>query len=125
MEERFAIIRWEDEREEELLYSAVNVNTPYRASILLEESIYNDAQELDAAIHRSFQVFLNMQVPIQQHFRQVHVHNADGHVNDDWALSDLAFYLLLLNGDVHKSDVARAQAWAVRQIFHPPGVSFR
>jgi hypothetical protein len=116
MQERFAIIRWDDEREEEQLFSAASINTPYRASMLLDEAVYEDQTDLDAAIHRSFQVFLNMQVPIQEHFKQVHVHNSEGHLEDDWALSEIAFYLLLLNGDVHKSAVAEAQAYAVRQI---------
>lgn len=116
MEERFAIIRWEDEQEEQFYFSAPYINTPHRASMLIDDAVYKDPEDLDAAISRSFQVFLNMNVPIQEHFRRMHVHNAQGHVEEDWALSDLAFYLLLLNGDVHNSVVAEAQAYAIRRI---------
>lgn len=116
MAEHFAIIRWDDEREE-YGHSAPYINTPHIASSLIDESIYDDEASLDAALERTFQVFLIMQIPIQQHFRKVHVHDSEGHVQEDWALSDLAFYLLLLNGDVHKPPVARAQAFAIRHIY--------
>jgi hypothetical protein len=118
MEDSFAIVLWDDMREEQFYYSAPYVNTPYRASTLLEEAVYEDPQDLSAALQKSFLVLLNMHVPIQEHFRPMHVHNSEGHIQDDWALSDLAFYLLLLNGDVHKSAVAEAQAFAIRHIYN-------
>jgi hypothetical protein len=37
MEERFAIIRWDDEREEEILFFCFIRYLPYRASMLLDE----------------------------------------------------------------------------------------
>lgn len=116
MQERFAIIRWDDDREFEIPFADSFVNTPHRASMLLEDSVYSDLQELDAALHKSFMICMNLHVPIQEHFQKLHVHNVAGHVDEDWALSDLAFYLLLLNGDVHKSAVAEAQAFAIRHI---------
>lgn len=116
MEERFAIILWDDEREEQFFFSAPYINTPHRASMLIDESVYRDPDDLDAAISRSFQVFLNMHLPIQEHFRRLHVHDAQGHIEEDWALSDLAFYLLLLNGDIQSAAVAEAQAYAIRRI---------
>jgi len=117
MAESFAIIRWNDDREEEYGSSGPYIHTPHIASILIDEAIYDDEAALEAALERTFQVCLLMQVPIQQHFRRVHVHDAAGHVQEDWALSDLGFYLLLLNGDVHKAPVASAQAFAIRHIF--------
>ena len=116
MAEHFAIVRWDDEREEEFFSFESYVSTPHIASILIDESVYDDEAALDAAMERTFLVCLEMGVPIQHHFRRIHVHDASGHVQEDWALSDLGFYLLLLNGDVHKAAVAAAQAFAIRRM---------
>jgi hypothetical protein len=116
MAEQFAIVRWDDDREEEA-YGAAFIHTPHLASVLIDECVYDDASALDAAMQRTFQVCLQLQVPIRQHFQPVHVHDMSGHIQDDWALSDLAFYLLLLNGNARNEAVAYAQAYAVRHVF--------
>ena len=118
MVESFAIIRWDDDdREEEYSSGSPYIHTPHIASILIDEDVYADAVALDAALQRTFQVCMHLGIPIHLHFRRVHVYDASGPIQDDWALSDLAFYLLLLNGDTHHAAVASAQAYAIRRSF--------
>ena len=117
MDDSVAIIRWDDGREEEYTSGSPYIHTPHIASMLIDDAVYIDDAALEAAMQRTFQVCLQLDIPIHQHFRRIYVHNASGHVHDDWALSDLAFYLLLLNGDAHHSSVASAQAYAIRRAF--------
>ncbi len=116
MEALFEIVRWDDEHEE-MLGRGAYVHTPHMASVLVEDYVFSDESALEAAIERTFQVCLHLNIPIHQHFRRVHVHDVSGHIQEDWALSDLAFYLLMLNGDVHNTMVAQAQAYAIRRAF--------
>ena len=118
MAERFAIIKWDDDREEAYGPDDPYVHTPHIASTLIDEEIYGDEAALDAALERTFQVFMYLRIPIHQHFRRLHLHGSGGLLQDDWALSDLAFYLLLLNGDAHHEAVACAQAYAIRRALH-------
>lgn len=114
MAEQGAIILYSDDREETMSYAYVH--TPHVASTLLDEGLYNQAA-LGEAMKRAIQICLYLRVPVQQHFRHIYVHGAAGHVQDDWALSDLAFYLLLLNGEAQNPDVAFAQAYAIHRAF--------
>jgi hypothetical protein len=114
MAEQRAIILYSDDREESASYRYVH--TPYVAGTLLDDGLF-DETALQEAMQRAVQVCLYMRVPIWQHFRHIYVHNASGHVQDDWALSDLALYLLLLNGNTASAAAAFAQAYAVRNIF--------
>ena len=113
MAEQVSIIVYGDDREETISYTYVN--TPHVASTLLDD-VYDESM-LAEAMEQARQVCLHMHVPIQQHFQHIFVHGASGHIQDDWALSDFAFYLLLMNGNAHHADVARAQAYAVFKAF--------
>ena len=115
MIESFAIIKWDDREDE--YHSGAYTHTPHIASALIDEAVYTDAVALDTAMQRTFEVCIQLNIPIHHHFRCIYVHDATGHVHNDWALSDLAFYLLLLNGDTHNPFVAHAQAYAIRRIF--------
>jgi len=114
MAEAFAIIQWQD-GSEDYRSDETFVHTPHLASVLLELGAYNDGAELGNAIQRAFQICLQLRIPIMRNFRSIHVYDDHGEVEADWALSDLAFYLLLLNGNAANPDVAHAQAWALRK----------
>jgi hypothetical protein len=96
-------------------FEDTDVYTPHIASDLLEY-IY-DQDTLLEAMNRAVQVCLHMHVPVQKHFRHVYVPDASGFVKEDWALSDFAYYLLLLNGRAENADVAYAQAYAIHRAF--------
>ncbi|MBS1615080.1 MAG: hypothetical protein JST06_03080 [Bacteroidetes bacterium] len=104
------------ENGEEAWESPGHNHLPHRASSLLEDGIY-DESGLKQAMLRAFSVCMQVQIPIQQHFRKVHVHSLSEQVAEDWALSDFAFYLLLMNGDVTRPESAFAQAYAVFKAF--------
>jgi hypothetical protein len=91
------------------------VHTPHIASTLLECMYDQDA--LQDALNIAVQVCLHMHVPVQEHFRHVYVPDPSGSTQEDWALSDFAFYLLLLNGKADNADVAYAQAYAIHRAF--------
>lgn len=124
MAEAFAIVQWQDGREEHFA-EGFEIHTPHLASVLIDQHAYDSAAGLEAAVLRAFQVCLQLGIPITRHFRRIHVYGADGAIEDDWALSDLGFYLLLLNGDATNPGVARAQAWAIRKTLTTPGVGRR
>jgi hypothetical protein len=107
------IIVYDPEGNDRLLDT--DATTPHIASSLLDD-VY-DQDTLREAMGRAVQVCLHMHVPIHQHFRHVYVPDASGHVVEDWALSDFAFYLLLLNGRAENADVAFAQAYAIHKAF--------
>jgi hypothetical protein len=114
MAEALAIIQWQDGSEERF-FGESSVHTPHLASVLLELGAYQDTQDLETAIQRAFQICLQLRIPITRNFQPIHVYDDRGEVESDWALSDLAFYLLLLNGNAQNPDVAHAQAWALRK----------
>ncbi len=95
---------------------------PHRASNLIEDGIY-DETDLKRALQRAFLVCMQVHIPIRYHFQRIHVHNGNEYVAEDWALSDFAFYLLLMNGDVSRRDAAFAQAYVIFKAFIHPGYS--
>src|SRR4051812_49365544 len=116
MAEQFAIIRYSDEAED--YFSGIYVNTPHKASMLIDDGVYEDEPSLEAALQRTFHVCMHLNIPIQQHFRRIYIHDESGPIQDEWALSDLALYLLLINGDPHNEHVAFAQAYAIKRAFN-------
>lgn len=114
MAEAFAIVQWEDGTDEQ--FSGTDeVHTPHLANMLLECGAYGSAAELDDSLQRAFRVCMQLHIPIASHFRRIHVYDQDGERELEWALSDLALYLLLLNGNPQNPGVAHAQAWAIRR----------
>jgi len=113
---RFEIIRWEEEEREEEVRAHTYVRTPHIGSVLLEESAFPNQLSLQQAMAQSQMVLVYLQIPIHLHFRNIHLYDANGHVQDDWAFSDLAYYLLLLNSGMESVDSIEAQAYAIQQL---------
>ncbi len=109
------IIVYSDDHEE--ITPSAYVHTPHVASCLLDDGVYDDVTGLDEALQQAIEVCLRLGVSVEAHFRPIHVHSSDGHVHDDWSLSDLALYLLLLNGKPRSAQRAFAQAWLLRRAF--------
>lgn len=80
----------------------------HMASELVEEFGYKDAEELQQAMDSAFEVCYLLHIPIDLHFRKVYVYS-NNTLGTDWLLSDLGTYLLLINGDVHNPNVAKAR----------------
>ncbi len=115
MAESFSIIRYGDDREE-TVYGPHSVYTPHLASVLVDEGIFSGSEALSAALDRAFEVCMLAGIPIDHHFRRVYVHGTAGCELFDWAMSDLAWYLVLLNGAPADRRVAMAQVFALKAV---------
>lgn len=110
------IRKWEpldDYLEEELLRSYLRMPLRHLASELMEEMGYHSEADLQHAMVRAFEVCCSMHINIPQHFRQVYVFDKEG-IHTDWQLTDLASYLLLINGNSCNARVAEAQLYFLR-----------
>lgn len=92
-----------------------DIHTPHVVSALIDTVF--DKDTLKDAMNRAVQVCLHIHVPVWKHFQRVYVPDVSGSVHEDWALSDFAFYLLLLNGNAENVDVAYAQAYVIHRAF--------
>jgi hypothetical protein len=110
-----AIILFDDNREEYRAHPYVH--TPHLASTLVDEGLYTDQQALAHSLALATQVCIYLHIPVGDHFRHIYVHGSSGLSQEDWALSDFAYYLLLMNGKAHPEDVAYAQACVLRHAF--------
>ena len=81
-------------------------------SELAVEFDYDDEKDLQQAIVRSFDLCCSMNIPIAENFRKVYRFTNEG-VREDWQMSDLACYLLTINGKPSSPQVARAQLWGI------------
>jgi hypothetical protein len=79
------------------------------ASELLGEFGY-EANHMKEAMEKAFELCLMMDIPIMLHFNKVYLYEGDA-LQTDWMLSDLASYLVLMNGDIHNPNVAKARMY--------------
>ncbi len=89
-------------------FDAEQVQLKHLAGELLQDIGIHDATELQQILERAFDVCCQVNLPIEQHFKKVFLFS-DGQLITDWLLSDMASYLLLVNGDPRNYNVARAQ----------------
>jgi hypothetical protein len=80
----------------------------YWVSDLRDELEYDDEKSLHEALQRSFEICCRTGIPIEENFRRVY-RFTDTEMKEDWQLSDLACYLLIINGASNNPYVARAQ----------------
>jgi DNA-damage-inducible protein D len=77
------------------------------ASELMEHFDFSE-KEMDEAISRAFKACYSLHIPINENFRSVYL-SSDEHVVTDWRLSPLACYLLIINADPAKAEIAQLQ----------------
>ena len=105
--------KWEpldDYLEEEMLRAYLRMPLRHMASQLMDEMGYHTEKDLEQALSRAFEVCCSMHINIPQHFRRVYLFDEEG-LHTDWQLSDLASYLLLVNGNSCNPRVAAAQLY--------------
>lgn len=78
------------------------------ASELMEHLGYCDYSEFNTALMRSFEVCTALKIPIRQNFQKFYKFQ-NSELVVDWYLSDLAGYLITINGNTCNPNVARAQ----------------
>ncbi len=86
-----------------------NVPLRHLASELMQEYGYED-NSLKVAMEQAFEMCVIMDIPIRTHFKKVYLYE-NGELRSDWMLSDVGSYLLLMNGDVHTPNVAKARMY--------------
>jgi hypothetical protein len=84
----------------------------HMASELKEEYGYKSDEELHDAIKNTFDICCMLDIPINLHFRNVYIYEGNS-LKSDWLLSDLASYLLLINGNAHNPNVAKARLYLI------------
>ncbi|MEO5998039.1 MAG: hypothetical protein ABIN89_14935 [Chitinophagaceae bacterium] len=81
-------------------------------SELMDDLGYLDDTDLNTALLRAFEVCCTLQISIPTHFKKIY-RFSDNRLQIDWQVSDLACYLLLINGNSCNPNVARAQLRAI------------
>ena len=87
--------------------SVSNGGTLWLASALMKLLGYEDAKSFRGALNRAFTVCTTLEMEVMEHFQRVE--GEDG--RPDWKLTRFACYLVAMNGDARKPNVARAQAY--------------
>jgi hypothetical protein len=77
------------------------------ASELMERFDFTEA-EMNAAIQRAFSACSSLNISIGKNFRSV-FRNAESCTSTDWHLSPLACYLLIINADPSRAEIAKLQ----------------
>ncbi len=87
----------------------------YYASELLEALGYS-LQEAHTAMERAMQACAALHLPVELNFRRTYCCNDSG-MEEDWLLSGLAGYFLVINCDPRHPAVARAQIHLLRKQY--------
>jgi hypothetical protein len=87
---------------------------PLRHSMsdLMEELGYENDDDFNHALLRSFEICCMLKIPIAENFKRIYQYRDNG-VQVEWQVSDLGCYLLLINGNTRNPNVARAQLHAI------------
>jgi hypothetical protein len=83
----------------------------------LKERLNVSDEELEVAIDRAFKACASLGISIRQNFKSV-FRTCDDHLLEDWKLSPLACYLLVINADPANERVARMQIHFATKNFH-------
>ncbi len=78
------------------------------ASELMEELGYASQADFNVALVRSLEVCTAVKIPIKNNFRKFYTLR-NNELVADWYLSDLAAYLITINGNTCNPNVAKAQ----------------
>jgi len=80
------------------------------ATVFMRMLGYESMQSFEQAINRAIGTCTTLGIPVVENFEQV-TREVDGDPTDDYKLSRFACYLVAMNGDVRKPQVAQAQAY--------------
>ena len=112
----FEIIQWSD-RQEDQFFERKIIATPHVASVLLDEAMFDSFEDFQKAMRNGFDVFLRLGLPIADHFKTFHVQDGQGEIVEDWALSDLALYVILLSAEANVAASIKAKSFAIQRMF--------
>jgi hypothetical protein len=87
----------------------------YLASELMEFCGYENDQDFQLAMGRTFEILCHNNIPISDHFKKIFSYG-NNMLIIDWQLSDLACSLLLINGNSKNPHVAKAQINFINQL---------
>ena len=105
------VFHFNEEEENFESYSKENGFTYWLATDLMKWLGYSTAQSWNNVINRAIQTCTTLSMPIFDHFIQVQVAVDGGKTTQDFKLSRFACYLVAMNGDNKKENVALAQAY--------------
>jgi hypothetical protein len=77
------------------------------ASELMERFKFSE-EEMDNAVERAFKACYSLRIPIGENFRSV-FRSGENSLSNDWKLSPLACYLVLINADPGNAEIAHLQ----------------
>ena len=90
----------------------------YYAGDLMESLMMDDRNELQFAINRAFRVCAALGISVQENFKSVIRFDGEN-LHEDWKISSLACYLIIVNANPINPNVARAQLYYIhKQINH-------
>jgi hypothetical protein len=75
----------------------------------IEQSMGFSDEELQEAIERAFQACTSMHISIDDHFKAIYRSDNLHELINDWKLSPLACYLLIINASPSNTKVAKVQ----------------
>lgn len=100
----------EDLKLSELLHNAMNNRCRYYASELMEALDYDDFELFEEIILTAERACMALEIPVKHNFQMVYRYDENG-LYKDWQLSQLACYLVSINGDPCNPKIARAQLY--------------
>ena len=105
------IFHFNDDQESFESYSKENGFTYWLASDLMKWLGYATSQAFHNVINKAIQTCTTLKMPIFDHFVQIQTISETGKAGTDYKLSRYACYLVAMNGDSKKPNVALAQAY--------------
>lgn len=99
------LMEWRSRREQ-----FVRPQWSHFASEIKEMLEIDDLGEFEQALQRTFQSIQSLQLPLERNFKKVFRYNGQQLVQD-WKVSPLASYLIIINCNPAHATVARAQLY--------------
>ena len=99
----------------EFINSLVNSQLKHYASDLFPELEMIDENRFNHGIERAQQVCVTLNLPLHVHFKKVY-RTSGNHIYCDYRLSQIAYLLVGINGDVGSKKVAQIQIELVKKL---------
>jgi hypothetical protein len=95
------------ERNKQWLFEA---RLNYLASEIMETLMINDAEEITSSLNRAFLACDSLHIPFHRNFERVFCYDGENMI-EDWKISPLAYYLIIINCNPRHESVAKAQLY--------------